>query len=285
MKPLKKLSFAFLFLLGALFIESCTEEEAAEIQPRQEEESVVKESIEASAFENDEIAADVVPQFNYVAPGFAPIQTIDMTQFWSQFGFPERGTNYYTSGGPATPSTANWERFNPQSPYYQVWFGTYIVSNFSAAAEWDSPNLEISDVQASVARTLQLAAADQIVWLSGYLDPHPNATIDQSSVKVFKAGPRKFSIYAKINTDSDLGYPDPLFGFYPGWTKYATLVEPNAPVSLDAVMTISYDDAHQNFIVQYASNCHWTLSNGTKKRTPLWVEAHQAAMMVATTFP
>jgi hypothetical protein len=229
-------------------------------------------------------AADLVPQFGYLAPGFAPIQTVQAGQFWNAFGFQETGIGYYTSGGPKDASTTIWERFNPNSPYYQVFFGCYVIDNFATASEWNKPDLQVSDVQGSIQRLLALGSADQIAWLSGFGDPHPNATPDPSSIVVIKDGPRLFTMYVRFATDSDLGFPDPQFGFYPGYNQFANLVAPNAPITVEAVLTFTYDDAHQNFVVVYASNAHWTLSDGTAKQTPAWVEAQQARMVGSTSF-
>src|SRR5690348_4018993 len=43
------------------------------------------------ALADSSYAADLVPRFQYVAPGFAPIQTIDMSQFWGPAGLQETG--------------------------------------------------------------------------------------------------------------------------------------------------------------------------------------------------
>lgn len=237
----------------------------------------------AWAISANALAADLVPHFGLIAPGFAPIQTIDMSQFWGPAGLPETGINYYTSGGPKAGST-NWERFNPQSPYYQVWFGAYVIDHFSAAWEWSQPNLKVSDIPNTIQRLIVLSSIDQIAWLTGFGDPHPNASAQLQSVEVIQTGPRKFTMYLRYDTDSDLGFPGPLFGFYPGYTPFANLVDPNAPVVYEAIVRFTFDDAHQNMLVQYASNCHWSLKDGTKKRTPLEVELQQGLMTLATTF-
>jgi hypothetical protein len=230
------------------------------------------------------LAADLVPSFGYLAPGFAPIQSIQAGQFWNAFGFQETGIGYYTSGGPKDSSTTIWERFNPTSPYYQVFFGCYVIDNFATASEWSNSDLQVSDIQGSIQRLLALGSADQIAWLSGFQDPHPNATPDQRSIVVVKDGPRLFTMYVRFSTDSDLGFPDPLFGFYPGYNQFANMVSPNAPITVEAVLTFTYDNDHQNFVVVYASNAHWSLSDGTAKQTPAWVEFQQAKMVATTSF-
>jgi hypothetical protein len=229
------------------------------------------------------LAADLVPQFGYLAPGFVSIQTINMAQFWGPAGLPETGTNYYTSGAPKAGST-DWERFDPLSPYYQVWSGAYVIDNFSAASEWNSPDPAVSDIPNTIQRLILLASVDQIAWLTGFGDPHPKASPEPKSVEVVKDSPRNFTLYVRYDTDSDLGSPNPLFGFYPGYSSFANLVAPNAPVLYEAIVKFTYDEAHQNMLVRYSSNCHWSFNDGARAVTPLEIEVQQGLMMLATTF-
>jgi hypothetical protein len=91
---------------------------------------------------------------------------VEMSSVWKKFGLEAIGLNYFTIGLPARNLSS---RFIPESPYFQSWFGAYLVK-FDESREW-----QIND-------HFRLAVADQIEWLKMYGDPNPKAIIDFDNI-------------------------------------------------------------------------------------------------------
>jgi hypothetical protein len=227
-------------------------------------------------------AADLIPRYGYIAPGWLQPLSIDMGQFWGPAGFPERGTNYYSTGAPKDASTPYWERFNPVSPYYQTWFGTYVINHFQYASEWSKPNLQPSDIQNSVQRLMALSAVDGLVWNTGYGDPAPQATVIPASVRVTREPNGVFRLYYQIQVHSDVGGTIAQFPWYPPYSSISNLVTPYAPMLAEVQALLKFNQQHQNMVFVYSSNAIYQLRDGTSKFTPTWVGWDQAAMTVAT---
>ena len=120
-------------------------------------------------------AAPSTPTFGYVAPGWLPVQSFDLSAVWGAFGFQETGTSYYSIGGP-TASSPYWERFDPTGATYEAFFGAYVVQNFKYASDWAKPNLQPSDIQNSAGELVALGVVDQFAWLSFYDAPYGGPT-------------------------------------------------------------------------------------------------------------
>ena len=156
----------------------------------------------------------VRPIFTWLDPGFIQdvnrVPTID--RYWKAAGLRAIGISYWTIGSPA--GTYASTRFDPDSPYYQAWFGCYMASfdypqesSFDDTKNRSSPNMnkfettkdvppgpnEISTLQRLRSRQelfgikpsgapelgtlLHLALADQVAWLRHFKDPAPEAVL------------------------------------------------------------------------------------------------------------
>jgi hypothetical protein len=230
-------------------------------------------------------AADAVPHFDFLAPGWLAPQTIDMTPFWSAAGLPETGTNHYSLGAPASSSSPFWERFDPESPLYDAWFGTYVVDDFQFASEWDRPVVRVDDIPNSIQRVIALATVDQIAWLTGFGDPHPEAAMDPSSVVVLPAANGYFLVLGRMASDSDVGGTLPDLPFYPPYSTVAAEVGPYAKVTLTTAALFKYLPSRGELVIVYSSGTEWTTLDGRPHATPPLVTAEQFAMMAGTTFP
>lgn len=219
------------------------------------------------------------PSFAFIAPGWTnPPNTIDMTQFWAPAGLPETGINTYLSGGPL-PGNTTWERFDPLSPFYQVWFGTYVVQHFAFASEWDHRKVEVTDIPNSIARVMELAVIDQIAWLTGFRDPAPLAQIVPETVHVVPVSNGYFAITADMLSHSDVGNPVP-FPFVP---PPSPLVGAYDPVTLDTFLAFKYDAKRGVLLIVYASGTKWVVQ-GVTHHTPFFVSREQISMILGTQF-
>lgn len=90
-----------------------------------------------------------------------------MTPVWHRDGLDASGVNYFTIGAVKNGLS---ERFNPNSPYYQAWFGGYIVK-FAKPQTW------------TVYNHYELGVSDQKNWLRIYGDTNPYVEIDDEKSK------------------------------------------------------------------------------------------------------
>lgn len=128
-------------------------------------------------------AANLVPQFGYVAPTWVavPPGPIDLSAVWHAFGFQESGLGYAYVAGPSG-SSPYWERFDPEGSSYEAFFGAYVISNFKYASDWENAdgsqktNMHVSDVANSANELISLGVVDQFAWLSFYSAPYGGPT-------------------------------------------------------------------------------------------------------------
>ncbi len=90
----------------------------------------------------------------------------DMSLVWKRNNIDAIGLNYFTIGAIQDGLST---RYIETSPYYQAWFGGYIVK-FSEDRKWTAED------------HFNLGLADQKQWLSSYGDPHPFVQLDQAKL-------------------------------------------------------------------------------------------------------
>lgn len=239
----------------------------------------VSPSVQAEA-PQDVPTHDVTPTFHYVAPGWNAPQSIEFDPYWQAAGLPERGTNFYLMGAPAT-SSPFWTRFDPSSPLYQAWFGAYVVRDFQYANEWSKSHLSTADIPNSIQRVIALASIDQMVWLTAYGDPAPKADVVPGSVVVFPIGGNRFAIYCEMRSHSDVGAPILPYPWYP---PASSSVTPFAPITLHSTAVFTYLSREQRLVITYAVGVEWDTKDGQHHATPADVYLRQAIMLAATTF-
>jgi hypothetical protein len=201
------------------------------------------------------------PIFDYVDSDWIQPLEQNMDNFWQMMGLQETGTNYYScaGGGPY------WERFNPNNPRYQAWFGVYVVDNFEFASDWPC-----GDKLNSVNRAVELTMYDQIAWLTYYGNPSPHPTLKENSLRYYKKRNGWYSVNYILKSSSDLGGPiNPELPIYPGYSIYENLVEPYQEVILYCHLRIKYDIRNKQFLVIYSSVSKYQLLDGTWK-DPTW---------------
>ena len=112
----------------------------------------------------------ITPIYPNLPTGWMDLKTQDLSLFWASQMLDERGVNFYSTGGLKEYCFDDkcqdyLTRFDPESPYYQSWVGTYIVESAPLSRAWiDSPDSpETFDL--TVERGIELASIDQDVWL------------------------------------------------------------------------------------------------------------------------
>ncbi|MGH7633865.1 MAG: hypothetical protein ACRENC_09065, partial [Gemmatimonadaceae bacterium] len=144
------------------------------------------------------IAQHIRATFDSMPPGWVAQQNV-MDEIWAPVHV--RGVNYFAYGGPATPH-AFAARSDPDSPFYQAWFGVYVTAG-PAAARADVP--------------MRLGALDQRSWLGAMGDPEPQFQLigTHRRGKVVVEGIARPLYEWNATTHSDLG---------PGTTPLATQI-------------------------------------------------------------
>ena len=242
-------------------------------------------------------AADLVPQFGFVAPTWVAVPgptgpgPVDLSGVWAAFGYQESGLGYAYVGG-SNGSSPYWERFNPLGQTYQAFFGAYVIRNFKYAADWKNPdgsqrtNMHASDVVNSANELIALGIVDQFAWLSFYSAPYggPTASSYVNGSLVILPAPNGFwDIAFAVDTTSDLGAPTQPAPWVPPYSTYANDVAPFAPITAIADVLIKYDVPSGDFIAIYGSGATYEV-DGHQKSTPLSTAVQIAKMMAATTF-
>lgn len=232
-------------------------------------------------------AADKVPHFGYVAPGWVavPPGAFDLTPVWSAFGFPESGLSYAFVGGPSG-SSPFWERFDPSGTTYEAFFGAYVIKNWPFASDWNKPHVQVADVTRSANELIALGNLDQLAWLSFYNayfgGPTGSSYVD-GSLHIFPADDGFFLLTFLIDTFSDFGTTTPPAPWEPAYSP-ASGVSAWQPIRAEASVLVTYDPASGDFLAIYGSGASYTMADGSKENTPLGTFVQIARMMAATSF-
>lgn len=121
----------------------------------------------------------------------------DMASVWHRFGLDAIGVNYFTIGSVKNGLST---RYDATSPYYQSWFGGYIV-RFSNPREW------------SLNDHFELGVADQKNWLKLYGISNPFVEVQKGSIKnrgMIKISGKVGKLYeANIRSNTDVGDAKP----------------------------------------------------------------------------
>ena len=242
-------------------------------------------------------AADLAPQFGYVAPGWIPVPgptgpgPVNLSPVWALFGLQETGLGYAYVAGPVGSSTY-WERFDPLGSSYEAFFGAYVIDDFKYASDWENPdgsaktNMRVSDVVNSANELIALGDADQFAWLAFYSAPYggpTSATYVANSLLIVPAPGGFFSLTFLVQTTSDLGAPTQPAPWVQPYATYASDVTAFEPITVEVEALVKYDVPHANFISVYGSGTNYEV-DGHDKNTPVSTIFQIAQMMAATTF-
>jgi len=197
---------------------------------------------------DQEIDNGVNPVFDHIPEGWIAPMKQPMNTIWKPLGI--KGMNYFTFGKPKTVFSNYIERSNPQSPFYQAWFGVYVISSKNTCFGIENGKINIFELG-------KLAEYDQRAWLNAMGDPDPQARwigfttldsllIDESN-RIFYEG--------VIETHSDLtnkitGQLTTFLGMPPEqeWQQQLSSFH---PVTLKGIYGGWYDKQHQVTIVVY----------------------------------
>lgn len=142
----------------------------------------------------------IKPRFGYLGGFLSGNEQSLMTKYWQGAGIPIRGTNYWTFGPPTQCGASS--RFDPESKFYQAWFGSYVhcgTDGMQFGMNGNEPDINVLK---------RLSEVDQTLWLKGYGDPAPVARLDtfEPRDKIRVDNHVAWVYYGEIASHSDVGF-------------------------------------------------------------------------------
>lgn len=194
------------------------------------------------------------PAFRYVSANWLnQIFTLKMDNIWQYYGIAAKGQNYYFFPKP-TQSRAYSDRFNPQSSYFQAWFGAYTIKDSN------NTTYALSNNSINAQAILQLSIADQKAWLISYAGlSNPSVSIDTSvALNISQTqidGRSGWKITGQLNSNIDVGVNNPQSNYsseliIPS-SAWQGLVGSYAVVKLDIVTYVWYAPENKELNVVY----------------------------------
>lgn len=226
------------------------------------------------------------PSFRIISPGWLnQVFKQWMNDIWHNSGIGAKGMNYFFFPLPA-PSHTYSERFNPQSRYFQCWFGAYTVEDSNNATY----GLSGDSIDASA--IVQLSLADQKAWLQSFAGlSQPSAVIDTTvPVQVAAAsvdGRSGWKITARLNSNADVGANNPQSN-YPSIllipsSAWQGLVASYTPVKLEVVSYVWYAPENRELNIVYYNGVMFDDSLGVHHRTLPQLSSELDSMALAVT--
>jgi hypothetical protein len=225
------------------------------------------------------------PAFEYVSSNWSKNPyNIKMDDMWLSEGISATGQNYYFFPKPAKGHKYS-ERFNPQSNYFQSWFGVYTIE--------DANNITyaLSDNGIDPQAILALAIADQKGWLESFGLSQPIVAVDTSvPVNVSENqtdASSGWKITGRIHTNIDVGVDNPRLGvpslLKAPSTAWQGLVESYGSANLDVVFYVWYAPANKELNVVYYTGVEFDDINNTHHRTLPLISEELDSMALSVT--
>ena len=225
------------------------------------------------------------PTFEFISSNWTqkPYK-IRMDDMWQSEGINATGQNYYFFPKPAKGHRYS-ERFNPQSDYFQSWFGAYTIE------DTNDKTYALSGDSIDPQAILDLAIADQKGWLRSFGLPEPLVAVDTSiPVNVTEIqidGGSGWKITGKINANVDVGADNPWW-VLPALLSAPTrawhgLVESYGSASLDVVSYVWYTPENKELNVVYYNGIEFNDLGHSHHRTLPLIETELDAMVQSVT--
>jgi hypothetical protein len=154
-----------------------------------------------------ELVTGVKPSALKTVGDWSPFARQDMNEIWQSISL--KGVNYYSLGEPQKDSNYS-QRSDCKSPYYQAWFGTYIIDAKNQLFDFPNEDINAGDIKL-ITKLLDIGALDQSSWLYAMKDPNgfastfliiPKRKIDAKEITI--DGQPAHIIEFSMNSHSDL---------------------------------------------------------------------------------
>ncbi len=210
------------------------------------------------------------PAFRYVSTNWLnQVFTLNMDNIWQYYGIGARGQNYYFFPKP-TQARIYSDRFNPESNYFQSWFGAYTIEDSN------NTTYALSNNSINAQAILQLSIADQKAWLISFAGlPNPSVSIDTSVAlnvsQVQIDGRSGWKITGRLNSNVDVGVNNPQSN-YPSLLIIPSIawegfVGSYANVKLEVVSYVWYASENKELNVVYYNGVEFDDLSASHHRT------------------
>ena len=226
------------------------------------------------------------PSFIYISGNWYPQAfNMRMDNIWQSQGINAKGQNYYFFAKP-TGSRTYSDRFNPQSNYFQTWFGAYTIEDQNNATYALSNN--VIDAKAII----QLAVADQTAWLLSFGgNSEPSVSIDTSvdiNISRIQIDVRSgWKITGRLNSNVDVGVNNSQSGYPPllivpdsAWRGFLGSYE---HVKLDVVSYVWYAPENKELNVVYYNGVEYDDVHNSHHSTLTLISAELDSMALSVT--
>jgi len=226
------------------------------------------------------------PAFQHVSSSWLnQVFTMRMDNIWQYYGIAAKGQNYYFLPNPTQARTFS-DRFNPQSNYFQSWFGAYTIEDSN------NTTYAMSNNNINAQAILQLSIADQKAWLISFAGfSSPSVSIDTSVAlnisQVQVDGCSGWKITGRLISNVDVGVNNPQSN------RPALLVIPSiawqglvgsyAIVKLEVVTYVWYAPENKEMNVVYYNGVEFDDLSATHHRTLPLISAELDSMALNVT--
>ncbi len=240
-----------------------------------------------SSGDDDARVGLAAPRFGSISDNWdSAVNSLGMHEYWLAFeGVDREGTNYFLLPKAAGPFTCS-ERFNPDSPYFQSWFGMYTVEdNAEGPYAIEGGEVVTDDI-------IKLALADQKAWLTAYgvpaadLEVSVDADWEYAVEDVVVDGTAGWKLRGKMRSNVDVGDANeisfsPLASVDPD--IWAGKIGSYAEVVLDGVFYVWYSSENKELNVAYYNGVAFTDELGVPHATFDDIEAELESMIAGLT--
>lgn len=226
------------------------------------------------------------PSFKNISTNwYNQVFNLRMDNIWQSQGINAKGQNYYFFAKP-TQSRNYSDRFNPESKYFQAWFGAYTIEDMN------NTTYALSNNSLDAEAIFQIAIADQIAWLQSFAGlAQPTVSIDTSAklkVSQIQIDSRSgWKITGGFNSNVDVGINNPTSN-YPSLLIIPTIawqgfLESYANIKLEVVSYVWYAPENKELNVVYYNGVDFIDSNGVHHRTLNEISAELDSMAYGVT--
>ncbi|RPI00979.1 MAG: hypothetical protein EHM64_16410 [Ignavibacteriae bacterium] len=226
------------------------------------------------------------PAFRYVSANwFNQVFTLPMDNIWQYYGIAAKGQNYYFLSNPTQARTYS-DRFNPQSNYFQSWFGAYTIEDAN------NTTYALSNNSINAQAILQLSIADQKAWLISFAGmSNPSVSIDTSvAVNVSQVqvdGRSGWKITGSLISNVDVGANNPQSNRPPLLlippSAWQGIVGSYAMVKLEVVSYVWYTPENKELNVVYYNGVEFDDLSAAHHRTLPLISAELDSMALHVT--
>lgn len=219
---------------------------------------------------NQDSITGVKPDALKTVGDWSPFAQQDMDKIWQSISL--KGVNYYSMGEPKQDSNYS-QRSDHKSPYYQAWFGTYVIDAKNQLFDFSNEEINTGSIKV-IDKLLDIAVLDQSSWLYAMKDPggftstsviNPDQKIEPKEIVIDKH--QAHLIEFSMNSHSDLtDSSGGLINFIgmPGEKSWQGNLKAYHPIVIKGFYIYWYDKNDKTLKIIYGAGCSYTDKENSK---------------------